>query len=191
VRAIALGAIETPLGAIETPRFSMIVSTADRMTSRRARARPRARRASSAGDSPTGVNFLSGYRPSTAFMSDIRTFRTAIKYRAGPPRHDQALSQDAMVEPNPAPERRLYRAYEANPWIARRAPAGVGGLGWRDPFPPKHASWRNMLEIEIGVVVRQCLDRRIPDKATLVSEISKWERRRNREGARINWLFTG
>ena len=36
----------------------------------------------------------------------------------------------------------------------------------------------------------QCLDRRIPDKALLVSEVAAWERRRNREKARINWLFT-
>ena len=50
-------------------------------------------------------------------------------------------------------------------------------------FTPKHASWLNMVEIEIGVMVSQCLDRRIPDKATLVSEIAAWERRRNAEGA--------
>ena len=46
-----------------------------------------------------------------------------------------------------------------------------------------------MVEIESGVMVRQCLDR-IPDKATLVSEISNWEQRRNAERARIKWLFT-
>jgi transposase len=57
-------------------------------------------------------------------------------------------------------------------------------------FTPKHASWLNMVEIEIGVMVSQCLDRRIPDKATLVVEIAAWERRRNREGARIRWMFT-
>lgn len=57
-------------------------------------------------------------------------------------------------------------------------------------FTPKHASWLNMVEIEIGVMVRQCLDRRIPDKSTLIAEIGKWEHRRNREGARIEWLFT-
>jgi len=47
-----------------------------------------------------------------------------------------------------------------------------------------------MVEIEIGVMVKQCLDRRIPDKATLVSEIASWERRRNSERARIKWMFT-
>jgi hypothetical protein len=57
-------------------------------------------------------------------------------------------------------------------------------------FTPKHASWLNMVEIEIGVMVSQCLDRRIPDKKTLVTEVANWERRRNREGAAIKWMFT-
>jgi len=57
-------------------------------------------------------------------------------------------------------------------------------------FTPKHASWLNMVEIEIGVMVRQCLDRRIPDMSTLIAEVAKWEQRRNRELARIEWLFT-
>ena len=57
-------------------------------------------------------------------------------------------------------------------------------------YTPKHASWLNMVEIEIGVMVQQCLDRRIPNRATLVSEIAKWERRRNSERARIKWMFT-
>jgi len=57
-------------------------------------------------------------------------------------------------------------------------------------YTPKHASWLNMVEIEIGVMVAQCLARRIPDKATLTAEVASWERRRNAERARINWLFT-
>jgi len=57
-------------------------------------------------------------------------------------------------------------------------------------YTPKHASWLNMVEIEIGVMVAQCLDRRIPDKATLISEVANWQRRRNAERARINWMFT-
>jgi transposase len=57
-------------------------------------------------------------------------------------------------------------------------------------YTPKHASWLNMVEIEIGVMVSQCLDRRIPTKAILASEVKAWERRRNSEKARIKWLFT-
>jgi hypothetical protein len=47
-----------------------------------------------------------------------------------------------------------------------------------------------MVEIEIGVMVSQCLDRRIPDKKTLVAEVDAWERRRTAEGAQIDWMFT-
>ena len=55
---------------------------------------------------------------------------------------------------------------------------------------PKHASWLNMVEIEIGVLRSQCLDRRIATKERLVSEIAAWERQRNASGARIKWMFT-
>jgi len=57
-------------------------------------------------------------------------------------------------------------------------------------YVPKHASWLNMVEIEIGVLKRQCLDRRIGDKPTLIDEIAVWERARNASGARIRWMFT-
>lgn len=57
-------------------------------------------------------------------------------------------------------------------------------------FVPKHASWLNMVEIEIGVLRGQCLDRRIADRARLEQEVAAWERRRNAEGARIQWMFT-
>jgi transposase len=57
-------------------------------------------------------------------------------------------------------------------------------------YVPKHASWLNMVEIEIGVLRSQCLDRRIATKEQLVSEIAAWERQRNASGARINWMFT-
>ena len=56
-------------------------------------------------------------------------------------------------------------------------------------FTPKHGSWLNMAEIEIGVLSRQCLDRRIPDKEALVRETTAWERQRNEAGARISWMF--
>ncbi len=57
-------------------------------------------------------------------------------------------------------------------------------------FVPKHASWLNMVEIEIGVLRGQCLDRRIATRKCLVSEIAAWERQRNASGARIKWMFT-
>jgi transposase len=57
-------------------------------------------------------------------------------------------------------------------------------------YTPKHASWLNMVEIEIGVLRSQCLDRRIEDKAMLTAEIAAWEKQRNAEKARIKWMFT-
>ena len=57
-------------------------------------------------------------------------------------------------------------------------------------YVPKHASWLNMVEIEIGVLARQCLDRRIDSFVRLVAEIAAWEKRRNAERARVNWMFT-
>ena len=55
---------------------------------------------------------------------------------------------------------------------------------------PKHASWLNMVEIEIGVLKGQCLDRRIDTRDLLEREIAAWERDRNAAGARISWMFT-
>ena len=55
---------------------------------------------------------------------------------------------------------------------------------------PKHASWLNQAEIEWGVLSGQCLDRRIPDKATLEREVAAWETERNGSGATVNWRFT-
>jgi len=57
-------------------------------------------------------------------------------------------------------------------------------------YVPKHASWLNMVEIEIGVLAGQCLDRRIDSYTPLVAETAAWEKRRNAERARINWMFT-
>jgi len=57
-------------------------------------------------------------------------------------------------------------------------------------YTPKHASWLNMAEIEIGIMDRQCTDRRIGDEATLKSELSAWEKSRNKEGRGIEWKFT-
>jgi transposase len=57
-------------------------------------------------------------------------------------------------------------------------------------YTPKHASWLNMVEIEIGVLKGQCLDRRIDNRTELEREVAAWERRRNAAGARVNWMFT-
>lgn len=57
-------------------------------------------------------------------------------------------------------------------------------------YTPKHASWLNMAEIEIGILDRQCLGRRLMDRATTQREVNAWQRRRNAERRGIDWTFT-
>lgn len=57
-------------------------------------------------------------------------------------------------------------------------------------YTPKHGSWLDMAEIEIGVLSRQCLNRRIPDQETLRDEVTAWEEQRNRDAICVNWRFT-
>ncbi len=57
-------------------------------------------------------------------------------------------------------------------------------------YTPKHGSWLNMAEIELSVLSRQCLERRIPDQATLIREVAAWEAERNARHATVHWRFT-
>jgi hypothetical protein len=57
-------------------------------------------------------------------------------------------------------------------------------------YTPKHASWLNMAEIEIGILDRQCIGGRVADEARLRSEVQAWEQRRNQDRCRIVWKFT-
>ncbi len=57
-------------------------------------------------------------------------------------------------------------------------------------YTPKHGSWLNMAEIELNVLIRQCLNRRIPDIATVATEVEAWQNHRNTQNATINWRFT-
>jgi transposase len=57
-------------------------------------------------------------------------------------------------------------------------------------YTPKHGSWLNMAEIELSVLSRQCLDRRIPDGEALAGEIGAWETQRNAAESCIDWRFT-
>ena len=57
-------------------------------------------------------------------------------------------------------------------------------------YTPKHGSWLNMAEIELNVLIRQCLNRRIPDMTTVATEVMAWQNHRNTRNATINWQFT-
>ncbi len=77
----------------------------------------------------------------------------------------------------------LYEAFE--PAEARRIAERL-----EMHYTPKHGSWLNMAEIEIGVMARQCLDRRIPNRSVLRREAAAWQAQRNRDGIRVDWRFT-
>jgi transposase len=77
----------------------------------------------------------------------------------------------------------LYEAFE--PTEARRV---VEKLEWH--YTPKHGSWLNVAEMELSVLARQCLDRRIPDEETLRREVAAWEQQRNTAVMKVYWQFT-
>jgi hypothetical protein len=57
-------------------------------------------------------------------------------------------------------------------------------------YTPKHGSWLNIAEIELSVLSRQCLSRRIPDAEMLTREVAAWEQARNTTATRVDWRFT-
>lgn len=57
-------------------------------------------------------------------------------------------------------------------------------------YTPKHGSWLDMAEIELGILSRQCLDRRIPEIGELKRHVSAWESERNAKKEKANWRFT-
>jgi transposase len=76
----------------------------------------------------------------------------------------------------------LYEAFE--PEEARRLAEKL-----EIHYTPKHGSWLNMAEIELSVLSRQCLDRRVPDFETLEAEVAAWQERRDAAGGKIDWRF--
>ena len=90
------------------------------------------------------------------------------------------LVQDNLNTHQPAS---LYQAFP--PAEARRL---VERFEWH--YTPKHGSWLDMAESELGVLSSQCLDRRIPDQQVLKVEVEAWEADRNRKHARADWQFT-
>jgi hypothetical protein len=77
----------------------------------------------------------------------------------------------------------LYATFP--PAEARRIAAR---LEWH--YTPPHGSWLNMAEIELSILTRQCLARRIPDQATLAAECAAWVAARNADPTPISWRFT-
>ena len=97
-----------------------------------------------------------------------------------PSAHKIRLVLDHLNTHTPAA---LYETFESGEalWLAKR-------IEWHDT--PLHGSWLNMVEIELSVLVNQCLKRRIGDIEQLRREISAWERVRTLQKATVQWRFT-
>ena len=94
------------------------------------------------------------------------------------PRYIDGVSHEAV--------RQVRRKNQLKPWLTKR---------WCIPpeeihHTPKHGSWLNTTELELSVLARQCLDRRIPDRQTLGREVAAWEAERNSLGGKVDWRFT-
>jgi hypothetical protein len=76
----------------------------------------------------------------------------------------------------------LYKAFE--PSVARRLLERL-----EIHYTPKHGSWLNIAEIELSVLTKQCLNRRMPDLETLRSETAQWARQRNAKQKSVDWQF--
>lgn len=90
------------------------------------------------------------------------------------------IVQDNLNTHTPAA---LYAAFE--PAEAKRI---LNRIEWH--YTPKHASWLNMVEIELAILANQCLAQRIPDETTLRREVTAWATTRNEQQATVAWRFT-
>jgi len=90
------------------------------------------------------------------------------------------LVQDNLNTHKPASLYEAFPAEEARRLVQR----------FEVHYTPKHGSWLDMAESELGVLSSQCLDRRIPEMQTLADEVAAWETDRNKNHAKANWQFT-
>jgi DDE superfamily endonuclease len=119
-------------------------------------------------------------------VTDRRTaidYANILKYLSGallPKAKKIRLVQDNL---NTHSKASLYEAFP--PAEAKRL---AERFEWH--YTPKHGSWLNMAESELGVLASQCLDRRIADKETLIREVAAWQTSRNENQTKANWRFT-
>jgi hypothetical protein len=115
--------------------------------------------------------------------------RTAIDYAQAladladihfPAAHKIILVQDNLNTHSPSSLYQAFPAAEARRLIER----------FEVHYTPKHGSWLDMAESELGLLAAQCLDRRIPDKQALAIEVAAWQDRRNKHHAKADWQFS-
>jgi len=111
---------------------------------------------------------------------DFARFLRAVSDELYPGAEKVVLVCDNLNTHGPAS---LYEAFE--PTEARRL---AERFEWH--HTPKHGSWLDVAEMELSVLARQCLDRRIPDGEALRREVEAWERQRNAAVMKVQWHFT-
>jgi hypothetical protein len=134
------------------------------------------------------VNIFAFFEPKSGWRHlDITERRTAVDFALAMRRlvdeHYPATEKVRVVLDNLNTPASLYKAFE--PEEARRV---LRRLEFH--HTPTHASWLNMVEIELSVLSQQCLERRIPDAERLARELGAWEQKRNEQGATVQWRFT-
>ncbi len=119
----------------------------------------------------------------------VRSRRTAVDYahvlKELADGHFAKAEKIDLVQDNLNTHRRasLYEAFA--PDEAKRI---ADRFNWH--YTPKHGSWLNIAECELSVLARQCLDRRIPDQASLETQVAAWNQNRNNAQAKTRWHFT-
>ena len=103
-------------------------------------------------------------------MDNLNTHTPASLYEAFPPQEAKRLADRLELHHTPK--------------------QGAKRLPVRAARRRRNGSWLNMAEIELSVLSRQCLDRRVPDFATLQAEVEAWQERRDADGCTVNWRFT-
>lgn len=126
---------------------------------------------------------LSGFR--MVEVSERRTAGDYTRFMQSVAEHYRGAEQIRLVQDN-------LNTHTAASFYKHLPPGEAFALAQRFEihYTPKKASWLNMAEIEISVLVRQCLGRRIESRAEMASEIGQLVKERNEEGASVSWQFT-
>lgn len=126
----------------------------------------------------TGLCFAQVRERRTA--QDYAEFMNDLNQAHCPPGGKIVLVQDNLNTHEPAS---FYKAFPPEEAFALKQKFEIH-------FTPKKASWLNMAEIELSILSKQCLDRRIPDMQSLTREVLAWVQRRNQHPVPIRWQFT-
>ncbi len=132
---------------------------------------------------------LMAFEPATGWRYvQVRTQRT---------KRDYAQFMQQLVEHFPQADKIVLvqdnlNTHNPSAFYTALAPAAAFALAQRFEmhYTPPHASWLNMVEIELSALAKQCLDRRIADQQTLEREVLAWVERRNQRKTTVHWQFT-